>query len=138
MAPAMKNAGIKQVKTCADRYSSNVVNPAWRAAMKVYVSTILAPIWKRFFQDLSRLGKLGYLHQSHAVYHSDQIKYLRIFYSVNGPLAFHFSFQDISFMENVQMLGNGGLRSLESGQNLTNASFTFRKIFQQLKPGGIG
>jgi hypothetical protein len=44
MAPAMKNAGIRQVKTCADRYSSKVVNPAWMAAMKVYVSTKLAPV----------------------------------------------------------------------------------------------
>jgi hypothetical protein len=63
---------------------------------------------------------------------------LRIFYSVNGPLALHLALQDISFMEDVQMLGNGGLRSLESGKNLANASFPFREIFQQLKPGGIG
>jgi hypothetical protein len=28
----MKNAGIKQVKTCADRYSNNVARPACRAA----------------------------------------------------------------------------------------------------------
>jgi len=33
----MKNAGIRQVKTCADRYSSNVVSPAFKAAIKVSV-----------------------------------------------------------------------------------------------------
>ena len=37
MAPAMKNAGIRQVKTCAERYPSNVVSPACRAAIIVIV-----------------------------------------------------------------------------------------------------
>ena len=61
-----------------------------------------------------------------------------IFYAVNCPLALYLALQDVSFVEDIQMFGYGGLGSLESGENLADASLASRQIFQQLKPGGIG
>jgi hypothetical protein len=51
---------------------------------------------------------------------------LRILYSVNCPLALYLALQDISFVEDVQMFGYGRLRSLESREDLADASLAFR------------
>jgi len=36
------------------------------------------------------------------------------------------------------MLGNGGLRSLESREDFADAALASREIFEQLKASGIG
>jgi len=90
-----------------------------------------------FFQNLSGFIKLRYLPQSQGINHSYQIEYLGIFYSVDGPLAIYFSLQDAGFVEDVEMFGYGGLRSLEGREDLSDATRSLREIFQQLQPGGV-
>jgi hypothetical protein len=47
---------------------------------------------------------------------------VRIFYAVDCPFAVYLALQYICFVEDIQMLGYGGLGSLKSREDLADAA----------------
>ena len=63
---------------------------------------------------------------------------MRIPYAVEGSLAIDPALQDSGFVKDGQVLGDGGLRPAEGGQDLADAALAAGEELQQLQAGWIG